>query len=176
MRRLISVATGIFLAISCTAQTKSLSISTESWGAVTNGVQVSASITNSMVAAGAVLYFSITVKNGSTNTIVMGGNQSQHGVPYVEGELVNKSGERFRIRPKRVDPRYLEPSIYVGPQVTTNWNVRLPLIAFEENGFVKNIPSGDYTSRVDVKFLVKDDEMLDAWSNQLDLKVSDGNQ
>jgi hypothetical protein len=177
MRKLIRVAAGIFWALSCMGQTNSLPGATEPWGAATNGFQVSASITNSMVAAGAVLYFSMTVKNGSTNTIAMGGNYSQYGVPYVEVELVNRSWERFKIKPKRVNPRYLEPSIYVRPQVITNWNVRLPLIAFEESGAVKKIPSGDYTSRVDVKFLVKDNEILDAWSNQLNLKVTtDGKQ
>jgi hypothetical protein len=130
-----------------------------------------------VVAAGAVLYYSITVKNGSTNTIVLGGNQSQYGVPYVVGELVNKSGERFHIEPKRVDPRYLTPSIYIGPRITTNWNVRLLVEAFEESGLVKKIPAGDYTSRVHVDFLIKENESLDAWSNQLNLKVTtDGKQ
>jgi uncharacterized lipoprotein YajG len=155
----------------CMAQPNSLhdqSKEAAKWGNAVEGVQLSVSLTNNIVAVGSTMALSARIKNSSTNPISVYVKDPRSDF---EVYITNKSGKVFKISP---DPDTNSPVYAIFAPIFINAGESHEWIIPETIG--KDVASGDYTLKVTKRVgkngsFGKNGNYFDLVSNSLDVQI-----
>jgi hypothetical protein len=157
-----------FVTAACTAQSTNTELLTTSWGKPDHNVQISISITNTLIVFGSNFVVTIELKNSSTNIVLV-----RESVPEADFTiyLLDGSGKTYQLTQSIVFFTRNFVS-YLRPGQSRTWGFGLSANKYyEPPGLIpihKDIPRGDYRLKATGTFRLKNGAVINLES---DLKV-----
>ena len=142
MKLLNTILITSMFAYLCQGQTNNLLNQSIDWGPSVNRVQMSVSMSNSVVAAGSIAHVALEMKNLSKRVVGMAGRINRDRlspslVPECTISLTAVSGERYTLTPERPVDYADVPPVSIQDGMTNMWKVPLDIKGL--------IVPGDYT-------------------------------